>query len=384
MTVWSFWESSWPLIVLIVSAVIVIAWPRPDETTYHRLEREVGELRARQRAEEGGGTMFGGILNTSETPTYTALSGTAGGAPTLTLSALRRLWNSINDSHPPTRTTGVSDTPGNLDIAVDALRRGSAVTIPNGLRVDPSYERLQTNFTTSTETSVVWGGFFYRVNNDSLTVEWTDMQGDSRTEQIPTERVEFFTRTNSGTLFGIPRNVVEDLLGHRAHPSGSGGASGVANYRGTYTTQTGLSNVFYGGSVVETGIFHDFDEEDSGGLENPIVYEESPSNPLPAIPALRIDGQLIYNAPHRHGILSGGSDTVRLDRAFEAFERSVNSTFDGLRAQMGLPPIDDQPTIMTTDGRHREDDDEFSMEAWLKDGQELLTDEPPVDKQNPA
>jgi hypothetical protein len=51
---------------------------------------------------------------------------------------------------------------------------------------------------------------------------------------------------------------------------------------------------------------------------------------------------------------------------------------------MSLSPIDDQPTIMTTDGRHGEDDDEFSMEAWLKDGQELLTDEPPVDKQNPA
>jgi hypothetical protein len=323
----SFIVTHWPTIVIFILttfSISYLSWP------------DLGrEQRARERAEEEGGTMFRGLLNTSETPTYTTLSGTAGAAPTLTLDAMRRLWNSVSD------------------------HENSTVTLSN-LMED--------------------------------VVEVFDAQGSFR---IPVSQVRFYVQgREEGQYIPILREHADRIL----HPmlrgsgwTGSGGTSGVINYRGTYTTQTSpyiggdsldnLSNVFYGGSIALTGIFHDFDEEDSGGLENPIVHEESPSNPLPAIPEPRIDGQLIYNAPHRHGIIGGTSD---VDRAFEAFERSVNSTFDGPRAQMGLPPIDDQPTIMTTDGRHREDDDEFSMEAWLKDGQELLTGEPPVDKPNPA
>jgi hypothetical protein len=305
MIIWSFWEAHWPSVLIIISIVMIIA--------HRRLEREVRESRARQRAEEEGGTMFGGILNTSETPTYTALSGTAGA--TLTLDSMRRLWSSVSDHATPT------------------------VTLSNSMED---------------------------------VVEVFDEQGSWR---ILVSQVRFYVQgREEGQYIPILREHVERIL----HPMlrGNGWGRALADLE-SYTHPS------------------------EGGLENPIVHEESPSNPLPAIPAPRVnaynrllntDGRpvevgesgLLVDLPHRHGILSGGFDTARLDRAFEAFERSVNSTFDGPRAQMGLPPIDDQPTIMTTDGRHREDDDEFSMEAWLKDGQELLTGEPPVDKPNPA
>ena len=45
--VWSFWEAHWPSVLIIITVVMIIAWFFwPDESTYHRLEREVGELRA--------------------------------------------------------------------------------------------------------------------------------------------------------------------------------------------------------------------------------------------------------------------------------------------------------------------------------------------------
>ena len=336
MIIWLFLEAHWPSVLIIISVVMIIAWLFwPDH------ERE---SHARQRAEEEGRTTFGGILNTSETPTYTALSGTAGAPATLILDSMRRLWSSVSDHATPT-------------------------------------------------------------NSMEDVVEVFDEQGSWR---IPVSQVRFYVQgREEGQYIPILREHVERIL----HPmlrgngwGGSGGTSGVTNVRGTYTTQTSpyiggdsFDNSYWGRVLVD---LESYTHPSEGGLENPIVHEESPSNPLPAIPAPRvnaynrllntdglpieaprIDGQLIYNAPHRHGIIGGTSD---VDRAFEAFELSVNSTFDGPRAQMGLPPIDDQPTIMTTDGRHREDDDEFSMEAWLKDGQELLTGEPPIDKPNPA
>ena len=357
----SFIVTHWPTIVIFILTTFIISylsWP------------DLGrEQRARERAEEveeASQIAFGGLLHTSETPIYTALSGTTSSSvptPSLTLSALQRLRDNITSS-PPTHP--------DLIVPLDQIRYGVDLAM-----------------TTTTDDIV----------------EVFDSQGSFR---IPVSQVRFYVQgREEGQYIPILREHVERIL----HPmlrgngwGGSGGTSGVTNVRGTYTTQTSpyiggdsFDNSYWGRVLVD---LESYTHPSEGGLENPIVHEESPSNPLPAIPAPRvnaynrllntdglpieaprIDGQLIYNAPHRHGIIGGTSD---VDRAFEAFELSVNSTFDGPRAQMGLPPIDDQPTIMTTDGRHREDDDEFSMEAWLKDGQELLTGEPPIDKPNPA
>jgi hypothetical protein len=55
MIIWSFWEAHWPSVLIIISIVMIIAWLFwPDETTYHRLEREVGELYIRRTTSSDG------------------------------------------------------------------------------------------------------------------------------------------------------------------------------------------------------------------------------------------------------------------------------------------------------------------------------------------